>query len=199
MAVAALVLSIAWLVLVLGVRMLVQTRRTGDSGLRHQRHSRLELVAHLLMAAAVLTGGLIGPIAGILGLAPLGPLASTGVQTVGLVLAIVGIGLTLTAQLGMGDSWRIGVDPDERTTLVTGGLFSLTRNPIFSAAILTAVGIAVMAGNIITLLGAAALVIAFELQVRHVEEPYLRSTHGDEYTAYATRVGRFAPGIGRLS
>ncbi len=48
---------------------------------------------------------------------------------------------------------------------------------------------------------AAAVVIALglEIQVRFVEEPYLMRTHGDEYRAYASRVGRFLPGIGRMS
>jgi len=34
--------------------------------------------------------------------------------------------------------------------------------------------------------------------VRAVEEPYLLDTHGDAYRGYATRVGRFLPGVGRL-
>jgi protein-S-isoprenylcysteine O-methyltransferase Ste14 len=39
----------------------------------------------------------------------------------------------------MGASWRIGVDPSERTDLVTGGAFALVRNPIFSAMLLTGI------------------------------------------------------------
>lgn len=30
-----------------------------------------------------------------------------------------------------GSSWRIGVDPDERTELVTDGIFRFSRNPIY--------------------------------------------------------------------
>jgi hypothetical protein len=41
------------------------------------------------------------------------------------------------------------------------------------------------------------LLLAVELQVRFVEEPYLVRVHGDAYTAYSARVGRFLPGIGR--
>ncbi len=37
----------------------------------------------------------------------------------------------------MGASWRIGVNPDERTKLVTGGVFAHVRKPI-STAILAA-------------------------------------------------------------
>jgi protein-S-isoprenylcysteine O-methyltransferase Ste14 len=31
-----------------------------------------------------------------------------------------------------------------------------------------------------------------------VEEPYLVRSHGDEYRRYASRVGRFLPGVGRF-
>jgi protein-S-isoprenylcysteine O-methyltransferase Ste14 len=40
------------------------------------------------------------------------------------------------------------------------------------------------------------LLIAVELQVRFVEEPYLLRTHGQRYRDYASRVGRFVPGLG---
>lgn len=46
---------------------------------------------------------------------------------------MVGIAATLYAQIAMGNSWRIGVDPTERTTLVTNGPFALVRNPTFAA------------------------------------------------------------------
>ena len=42
----------------------------------------------------------------------------------------------------------------------------------------------------------AARVGALQLQVRAVEEPYLRSVHGDAYGTYAAATGRFLPGIG---
>ena len=41
------------------------------------------------------------------------------------------------------------------------------------------------------------LVAAVQLQVRVVEEPYLRRVHGRVYRGYAARVGRFVPGLGR--
>ncbi len=39
----------------------------------------------------------------------------------------------------------------------------------------------------------AALVAAVQLQVQTAEEPYLLTTHGDAYAAYAARTGRFVP------
>ncbi len=116
----------------------------------------------------------------------------------GLILFAVGLGATLAAQLAMGNSWRIGVDPDERTELVTTGPFALVRNPIVSAMLPTSLGLVLMVPSWVAIIGFAALVLALELQVRVVEEPYLRRIHGARYADYASRVGRFLPRIGRL-
>src|SRR5918996_1007579 len=51
--------------------------------------------------------------------------------------------------------------------------------------------------QLIGLVAAVAAVIGLEMQVRLVEEPYLRRAHGDEFGAYEARVGRFVPGVGR--
>jgi protein-S-isoprenylcysteine O-methyltransferase Ste14 len=63
---------------------------------------------------------------------------------------------------------------------------------------ITAVGLAAMVPNVIALGGVVALIGALGLQVRGVEEPYLRRMHGAAYDRYAAHVGRFLPGIGRL-
>ncbi|WP_255565775.1 methyltransferase [Prauserella sp. PE36] len=69
-------------------------------------------------------------------------------------------------------------------------------NPIFSPMALAYLGLALMAPSVLAILGLAALLVAIELQVRIVEEPYLRQIHGSAYTNYALRVGRCLPGIG---
>ena len=89
--------------------------------------------------------------------------------------------------------------PPSGTELVTDGPFSLVRNPIFAAMIPSFLGIALLAPNAVTIAGAILLMVALELQARLVEEPYLSAVHGEQYAAYATQVGRFLPGIGRLS
>ena len=106
--------------------------------------------------------------------------------------------LTFGAQLAMGNAWRIGVDPEERTELVTNGPFKLVRNPIYSAMIPTVFGLVLMVPNVLAIAVLVGLVVALELQVRRVEEPYLLRTHGDAYAGYAARVGRFVPGLGLL-
>ena len=109
---------------------------------------------------------------------------------------MLGFAAVLGAQSAMGSSWRIGVDPGERTSLVTTGAFALVRNPIFTAMITALTGVALLAPTLVTAAALVSLVLAVELQVRVVEEPYLRQVHGQQYALYTARVGRFVPGIG---
>jgi protein-S-isoprenylcysteine O-methyltransferase Ste14 len=114
-----------------------------------------------------------------------------------MIAAVAGVVATVITQFAMGTSWRIGVDPTETTGLVTSGPFALVRNPIFTAMAVTGLGLALMVPNLIALAGALGLLVALQLQVRVVEEPYLRATHGTAYSEYTARTGRFVPGIGK--
>ncbi len=120
----------------------------------------------------------------------------TTAAVAGFILAMFGTLGTFASQSSMGSSWRIGVDPTERTTLRTQGLFALVRNPIFTAMTLTLVGFALVSQHSLVVAGFVMFVLAIELQVRGVEEPYLSATHGPEFQHYASAVGRFIPGIG---
>ncbi|MFG3702495.1 methyltransferase family protein [Micromonospora sp. NPDC047620] len=197
MALLALALYLLGLLLAFGWRTLTQWRRTGDTGLRLDagRPGTLRWWAKLLFVAA-LALGFAGPAAALAGLSPL--LDHRALHAVGLAVAVAGIAATLAAQLAMGTSWRIGVDPTERTTLVTSGPFALARNPIFTAMAATSLGLTLLVPNAVSLIAWLALVVALQLQVRAVEEPYLIATHADAYRRYAAGVGRFLPGLGRL-
>lgn len=200
MAITALVIYLVWAALAFGLRSVVQWRRTGDTGFRGGGLARgsTQWWVRLLSVTALIVGA-AGPVAGLAGLDPVGVLDQTWLGVGGTVLALLGVTATLAAQASMGASWRIGVDETERTALVTGGLFALARNPIFTVMIATAAGLAAMVPNLVSISGVVVTVVAFQLQVRIVEEPYLLRTHGHAYTGYAARVGRFLPRIGRLT
>lgn len=125
------------------------------------------------------------------------PLANGAAAVVGVAFAMAGIALCLAAQFTMGDSWRIGVDPAEHTSLVTSGIFASVWNPIFSSMALAVAGFALLLPNAYAFGAFIALVVGLELQVRFVEDPYLRGVHGDAYSRYSSRAGRFVPGVGR--
>jgi protein-S-isoprenylcysteine O-methyltransferase Ste14 len=196
----ALVLLAVYGFLAFGVRMALQLRRTGSTGFKGLSGSpgSLEWIGGLLFATAIALC-VAGPALQALdAIEPVDALDGAAGHVIGAALAVGGTALTLLAQLAMGDAWRIGVDPGERTDLVTGGVFSIVRNPIYAAMLPSFAGIALLAPNVVTIGGAVLLAIALELQTRLVEEPYLADTHGERYSAYASRVGRFVPGVGRL-
>jgi len=118
------------------------------------------------------------------------------VQGLGVALAAAALPLVVAAQRQMGASWRVGVDPEERTELVTAGVFGVVRNPIYSGMVLMALGIALMVPNAVSFAAAGDFLLAVELQVRMIEEPYLRRVHGSSYENYVAQSGRFLPAIG---
>lgn len=192
---AALVSYLTALTICFGLRPLILRARTGTSGFRGISGPPgsaswwagisfvLALAAGVAAPAAHTVGGTTAPDA----------LTGPGVWIPGAVLAGVGTIGVLAAQQAMGASWRIGVDPDEHTTLVTHGVFAHIRNPVFTAMITASIGWALMVPSWLSVSAVAVLVLAAQLQVRIVEEPYLKATHPQDYPPYARRVGRFLP------
>jgi len=189
-----------YLVLAFGVRVAVALRQTGSTGIaRPGSAPGIELVGGGLFAVAVLLGG-INPLLAVLDLVnPAEGLDETWAHVAGFTLCAVGIAGTFAAQMAMGSSWRIGVDPEERTELVTGGVFGLCRNPIYSFMIVAWAGFALLVPTWAAAVAGVLLIVGLEIQVRLVEEPHLIRAHGEPYRAWAASVGRFVPGFGRLS
>ena len=198
MAVWSLILYALYLALAFGGRALLQLRRTGSTGfvgMRGRRGSVEWIGGFLFIAASVLV--LAAPALDLAGiLEPIAALDGSVGHALGFVLFFAGLVGTLLAQVWMGASWRVEVDEEEKTELVVHGPFALVRNPIFSAIVPAILGLALLVPNAAAVTGFVTLVFALELQVRFVEEPYLLRTHGTEYAAYTSRVGRFVPRIG---
>ncbi len=194
----ALVFFVVFGVLGFGWRSWLQYRRTGSTGFRGISGGCTEWIAGVGFVVALIVA-LSAPImqwSNIIGPIPI--LGAVWIQAAGIVVATAGIAATVYAQLEMGDSWRVGVDEQESTTLVHTGVFGLVRNPIYTSMLTFGLGIALVTPNLVACAGFLLLVAAIELQVRRVEEPYLLRTHGDAYRAYAASVGRFLPGVGLI-
>ena len=195
----AVVLFSVFGVLGFGWRSWLQYRRTGSTGLRAIRAGGLlEYLAGggFVVALIVAVSAAIMQETGVI--EPVRVLTVVWVQTVGIVIATAGIAATVYAQLEMGDSWRVGVDQRETTTLVHTGVFGRIRNPIYTAMFTFGIGIALVTPNLVACAGLVLLIASIQLQVRRVEEPYLLRTHGDAYRTYAAHVGRFIPGVGLM-
>lgn len=182
-----------------GWRSWLQYRRTGSTGLRGiKTGGLLEYLAGVGFVVALIVAVSAAILQEIGVVEPVRVLSVVWVQTVGIVIATAGIAATVYSQLEMGDSWRIGVDQRETTTLVHTGVFGRIRNPIYTAMFTFGIGIILVTPNLVACAGFILLVASIQLQVRGVEEPYLLRTHGDTYRAYAAQVGRFIPGVGLI-
>jgi protein-S-isoprenylcysteine O-methyltransferase Ste14 len=195
-----LVFYAVYIALAFGLRTFIQWRRTGSTGVKgiSGQAGSLEWVAGILFVVS-LVSGVAAPALDVAGVfSPIPPLDGSFWQGLGCLLFAIGLVGTLLSQFLMGDSWRIGVDFSERTTLVTGGPFAYVRNPIYTSMLFASTGLVLVVPNPVALLAFAGLLGAIEIQVRAVEEPYLIRTQGFAYGSYARRVGRFIPGWGLL-
>ena len=149
--VLALVLFAIFAALGFGWRSWEQRRRTGSTGFRgvSGRLGSAEWFAGVGFVVAM-AAAFIAPVLQLVGVvSPVGVLHAPWIQTTGIVIAVLGIVATVYAQVDMGDSWRIGVDPSETTTLVRTGAFGWVRNPIFTAMITFGFGIALVTPNLV--------------------------------------------------
>jgi protein-S-isoprenylcysteine O-methyltransferase Ste14 len=112
------------------------------------------------------------------------------IQFIGIGLLILSLGWTVLAQIQMGNSWRIGIDEEKKTELVSSGVFRFSRNPIFLGMIVTLSGVFLIVPNALTLLFLALGFVLIQIQVR-LEEEFLGKTHGAEYAEFRRRVRRW--------
>lgn len=113
-----------------------------------------------------------------------------GLQLLAWLVLVTSLGAMVVAQQQMGSSWRVGIDEQHSTPLVTNGLFRFSRNPIFLTMRLNLLGLVVLRPGAAALGIAAVGEVLMQIQVR-LEEQHLRQAHGDNYVAYCSRVRRW--------
>jgi len=199
MGLLALVFMAVFVVVGLGVRGWRHRRRYGYNVLRGLK--RKSGTREWYIGKCIGTGAFAIAVAAVLDLTgtftPLPALHSTAVEVVGIAVALAGFAVTEWAVTAMAETWRVSVDTSEQVRLVATGPFALVRNPVYTGLIVTMLGITVMVANLVANLGWITLVAGLELQVRLLEEPYLRGLPDTAFNDYAAHVGRFVPGLGR--
>lgn len=120
---------------------------------------------------------------------PITQLDGQTIKYVGLTILFISLVWTVIAQGHMKNSWRIGIDTDTKTELVTNGLFAISRNPIFFGMILSLVGLFLTTPNALTALFLILGYVLIQIQIR-LEEEFLTKEHGQEYLNYKQKVRR---------
>lgn len=109
---------------------------------------------------------------------------------IGWVFLIISLIIVWIAQSNMANSWRIGIDEKNKTKLVTKGLFSISRNPIFLGIMIANIGLFLVIPNAFTLLITSLSTISINTQIR-LEEEFLEQEFGNDYLEYKTKVRRW--------
>ena len=109
---------------------------------------------------------------------------------IGWGLLVLSLILVWFAQSQMANSWRIGIDEKNKTELVTKGLFSISRNPIFLGIMMANIGLLLIIPNAFTLLIVSLSTVSINTQIR-LEEDFLKRSHGKEYENYLNKVRRW--------
>ncbi len=120
---------------------------------------------------------------------PITRLDRLGIKYIGLAVLFISLVWTVIAQKHMKNSWRIGIDTDTNTELVTSGLFAISRNPVFFGMILSLTGLFLVTPNALTILFLILGYVLIQIQIR-LEEEFLGKEHGQEYSDYKQKVRR---------
>ena len=102
----------------------------------------------------------------------------------GFVTGMLGDLIFLLSVLSMKDSWRAGIPDQDRTELVTSGIYRFSRNPAFLGFDL------MMYCNLLTVPLTVFAIVMLHLQILQ-EERYLEETFGVAYREYKRHTLRY--------
>ena len=111
----------------------------------------------------------------------------------GIAVDVVCLWLFYRTHRDLGQNWSVSLDLRERHTLVTTGVYSVVRHPMYAAFWLMALAQLLLLPNWVA--GPAGLVgfgILFFGRIRR-EEDMMIAAFGDEYRAYIRRTARVVP------
>lgn len=112
------------------------------------------------------------------------------VKVAGVLLISGGLIVFIFAFFNFGDSWRVGVDYETPGALVTRGIFSLTRNPIYVFIDCWFIGALLINGTLIFLVLAVLAIAAQHWQILR-EEDFLKRRYGEAYERYRRKTPRY--------
>jgi protein-S-isoprenylcysteine O-methyltransferase Ste14 len=121
---------------------------------------------------------------------PIQLLQTSFIQISGIVAMTIALVIGLAALFEMKNSWRVGIRYEQKTKLVTTGIYSLSRNPYFLSYDLLFVGIFLVFPIFIFLLLTLGLILTFHQMILE-EERYLLGAQGTRYHQYKAKTRRY--------
>ncbi len=113
----------------------------------------------------------------------------------GFCIGILGDAIFLISVVCMKDSWRAGIPDQDKTKLITDGIYQFSRNPAFLGFDLMYIGMFLLYCNVLTGIYTLFAMTMLHLQILQ-EEKFMAQTFGEDYLAYKKKVFRY---LGRRS
>lgn len=110
----------------------------------------------------------------------------------GVALLVAGYAGTLWTYSAMGDSWRIGVDRNERTRLIASGPYAWVRHPIYAFQVVMLAGAVLLLPTLLSVVALVLHVVCVRIKARD-EEQHLLTVHGEDYRSLCARTGGIVP------
>lgn len=108
----------------------------------------------------------------------------------GVIIGFLGDMIFALAVITMKDSWRAGIAENDKTEMITNGIYKISRNPAFLGFDCVYIGLALMFFNFPLLISSILAIIMLHLQILQ-EETYLQKAFGNNYLSYKNKVCRY--------
>ena len=110
-------------------------------------------------------------------------------RILGIILGVISIIFFALATITMRNSWRVGI-PEEKTSLITNGIYKWSRNPAFVGFDLLYCSICLIFCNILLVIVSLWATMMLHLQILQ-EEEHMHNMFGKEYDNYKKHTLRY--------
>ncbi len=186
-----------FLITVVGQSIRIRVRkRVNPITLRLARKGKKGLVEVLLFAAVNLWAtavviSVLSPASPLLAWPGSVPLVdAVPIRLLGATMIICAFVIFILALRALGNSWRLGIDESHPGPLVTTGIYSYSRNPIYLFFDLYFLGTFLINGWLFFLIMTVFVALILHFQIFQ-EEQFLARAHGTTYEDYCARTPRY--------
>lgn len=109
---------------------------------------------------------------------------------IGLAIISIGLMIFIISMISMKSSWRVGIDKQTKSTLVTNGIYKFSRNPAFLGFDLMFLGLFLIYPYFFTLIILFLNLTSIHLLILQ-EEKHLRIMFRDDYLEYSAKTPRY--------
>lgn len=122
---------------------------------------------------------------------PIISLINTNIRLAGIIVSIAGLTLCLLCVVMFKYSNTPIIPFRKSTTLITHGVYQITRNPVYLGMLVMLLGVAVFLGTLTPFLVVAVFYFIIQEGYIKYEEQFLEKIFGDEYLEYKSDVRRW--------